>query len=228
MVSESPTGALGRQWQVVVGGHRIEVLGPPDEDELLDDPAVQARFESDEYLPYWGQLWPAAVMLAEYILADEPGDSRPALEVGCGLGLSAIAAKMAGWDILATDYDEDALRYTRINAQRNGFANLPVRLVDWRNPIGLSRYARIFASDVLYEARNRQPLANFISAFLAEEGVAIIADPNREAAMGFEATLSQAGLICRTSPTHANQPYGRYVKGTIYAIRRRVARSSRL
>jgi predicted nicotinamide N-methyase len=210
-----------RRWQIMLGTRQVEILGPPDEDALLEDPAVIARFETDEYLPYWGQLWPAAVMLAECVLADEPGLSRPALEVGCGLGLPAIAAKMAGWCILATDCDEIALQYARENAALNGMADLPVRLLDWRKPTDLKRYHRILGADVLYERRHHQPIADLIAMLLDDQGAALISDPNREVARSFDEVLLRSGLTCERLPTHANQPYGRYVDGTIYRIRRR-------
>jgi SAM-dependent methyltransferase len=210
-----------RRWQITLGARQVEILGPPDENALLEDPEVIARFETDEYLPYWGQLWPAAVMLAEYVLADEPGLARPALELGCGLGLPAIAARMAGWCVQATDYDETALQYARENATLNGFPDLPVRLLDWRRPTELGRYHRILGADVLYERRHHQPIADLIMMLLDDHGLALISDPNRKVAKGFEEVLLRIGLGCEKLPTHANQPYGRYVDGTIYKIRRR-------
>ncbi len=207
-----------RRWTVTLGGRHLEILGPADEDDLLDSPEVARRFEQDEYLPYWGQLWPAAVMLAEEVLDDEPGRNRPALEIGCGLGLVAIAARLAGWDVLATDYDKDALGFTRENARCNGVPSLPVKLVDWRRPRTLDRFDRLFASDVLYEHRHQTQLADTINLLLAQDGLALVSDPNRKTAQGFEDALRHVGLACRTSETHANQPHGRYVKGTIYRI----------
>ena len=53
--------------RVVVGGRSYDLLVPADPDGLLDDPRVAERFESDEYMPYWATLWPAAFGLAEYV-----------------------------------------------------------------------------------------------------------------------------------------------------------------
>ncbi len=217
----SPSIGPTRKWEVTIGGHQLNILGPADEEALLEDPLVERRFAEDEYMPYWGQLWPAAVMLAEHVLNDEPGRNRSALEVGCGLGLVALAARVAGWDVLATDYDHAALEFTRANALANGLGGINVKYVDWRKPSALNRYSRILASDVLYERRNLQPLADLFNALLADDGVALVSDPNREVAKGFSEVLSKAGLTCNTSSTHAEQPYGRYVNGTIYRIRRK-------
>jgi len=218
--TESLFGYPIRRWPITLAGGALEILGPANEDQLLEAPEVQARFDEDEYLPYWGQLWPAAAMLAEAILADEPGRGRRALEVGCGLGLPAVAARLAGWEVLATDYDEDALRFASENARLNGVADVQVRPLDWRCPDVFNRFDRIFASDVLYEHRNHQPMAELIHRLLAEDGVALVADPNRQMARGFDEVIGSVGLVLETAATHANQPYGRYVDGTIYRIRR--------
>ena len=207
-----------RREHVVLRGRSLEILMPADQDELLDDPGVQTRFEEDEYLPYWGQLWPASTMLAESILADEPGRGRRALEVGCGLGLAALAARMAGWDVLATDYDEDALRFAAENARINELGPLKVRRLDWRRPTVLERYERIFAADVLYERRHHQPIAGLVQALLARGGVAVICDPNRETARDFDDALRHAGLAWEISASQTHRPCGRYVEGTRYRI----------
>jgi len=218
--TESLFGYPIRRWPIAVAGRALEIVGPANQDELLETPEVQARFDEDEYLPYWGQLWPAAVMLAEAILADETGRGRRALEVGCGLGLPAVAAWLAGWEVLATDYDEDALQFACENARLNGVGDLQVRALDWRRLDIFDRFDRIFAADVLYERRNHQPIAELIQRLLADDGVALLADPNRQMARGFDDVLGSVGLVLETATTHANQPYGRYVDGTIYRIRR--------
>lgn len=214
------------RWTLSLSGHGIEIVGPADHDGLLDDPEVQARFEEDEYLPYWGQLWPAAVMLADHALTDEPGQGRSALEIGCGLGLVSIAARLAGWQVLATDYDQDALEFAKENARLNDLSPMPVKLLDWRKPSLLDRFDRIFASDVLYEERNHQPVADLISQLLTADGVALLSDSNRRVSRDFDRVLHHAGLTWNTSSTHANQPHGRYVEGTIYQVRRSPAGDS--
>jgi len=218
MESDHLSGYPLSRWTLTLTGRQIEVVGPANEDELLDRPEVQRRFEEDEYLPYWGQLWPAAVMLAEHVLADEPGRGRSALEIGCGLGLPAVAAGLAGWDVLATDYDQDALEFARENARLNRAPAVRAKLLDWRTPDMAGRFDRLLASDVLYERRHHQPVADFILRFLADKGEALVVDPNRKQANDFEETLRHVGLTCEKADTHANQPYGRYVKGTIYRI----------
>ncbi len=218
MESDQLSGYPLSRWTLTLKGRQIDVVGPANEEELLDRPDVQRRFEEDEYLPYWGQLWPAAVMLAEHVLADGPGRGRLAVEIGCGLGLPAVAAGLAGWEVLATDYDEDALEFARENARLNHVASVRTKLLDWRSPDLAGRFDRLIASDVLYERRHHRPVADFIVRFLADDGMALVVDPNRKQANDFEDILRHVGLTWETAATHANQPYGRYVKGTIYRI----------
>src|SRR6476469_6115404 len=45
------------------GGGELSVLRPRDSEALLDEHA----FETDEFLPYWAELWPSGVALAREI-----------------------------------------------------------------------------------------------------------------------------------------------------------------
>lgn len=54
-------------WRLELGGRPIELLGPDNYETLLDDPRVRARFDADEFMPYWANLWPGAILLAEEV-----------------------------------------------------------------------------------------------------------------------------------------------------------------
>ena len=58
-----------------VAGRVFELLIPVDYESLLDDPRVIARFEQDEYMPYWAQFWPAALLLADAVAAWGPAEA---------------------------------------------------------------------------------------------------------------------------------------------------------
>ena len=55
------------------------------------------------------------------------------LELGCGLGLPALAAALRGADVLATDWAEDAIELLQRNAERNGVF-VRVARVRWSEP----------------------------------------------------------------------------------------------
>src|SRR5205807_7139673 len=89
---------------VEVGGRRLSLLRPRDAEALLDEEA----FEHEEFLPYWAELWPAAVALARAV-AGLALDGLRVLELGCGLALPSVVAALGGADVLATDWSPDAL-----------------------------------------------------------------------------------------------------------------------
>jgi predicted nicotinamide N-methyase len=134
---------------LVVAGVELDLLRPDAPEELLDEQA----FERDEFLPYWAELWPAATALAE-ALPDVRG--LRVVELGSGLGLTALVAAAKGAEVTAADWAEDAVELLGRNAERNGLA-LRAEVRDWRVPWP-ERFDLALAADVLYERRNVEPL----------------------------------------------------------------------
>jgi predicted nicotinamide N-methyase len=181
---------------VRVGTRTVSLLRPRNADDLISE----ADYVMDERLPYWADLWPSATVLADS-LAAETGGGRTLLELGCGLGLATVAASMAGYDVLATDYYEDALRFTRENARRAGVPVPAVRMVNWRSlPDDLGRFERVIAADVLYESEYGPLVARVLSRTLAPDGVATISDPGRAAGPEFVMECEAVGLRVDTPP----------------------------
>ena len=187
--------ALGRKWvsameTVSVGTHAFTLFKPANADHLISE----ADYVMDERLPYWADLWPSARVLAATLLAEE-GSGRRLLEMGCGLGLATIAAMHAGFDVIASDYYEDALHVARSNAARNLGREPRVQLVNWREwPDDLGTFDVIMAADVLYETEYATLVSRCIARALAPDGVAIVADPGRLALPAFRDGLSAVGL----------------------------------
>jgi ETFB lysine methyltransferase len=156
----------------------FSILKPANADDLIRE----EDFVKDERLPYWADVWPSSIVLAEKLL-DLAGAGRAALELGCGVGLSTLAATSAGFDVLSTDYYEDALDVTRANVFRNFGTIARTRMVDWRHfPEDLGSFDLVFASDVLYEKEYAELLPVILGRLLASGGIALIADPGRVAA----------------------------------------------
>ena len=167
--------------EAIVDQHVFSILKPANSDDLIRE----EDFVKDERLPYWADVWPSSIILAEKLLEQE-GDGRSALELGCGVGLSTLAATSAGFDVLSTDYYEDALDVTRANVFRNLGMVARTRLVDWRHvPKDLGTFDLVFASDVLYEKEYALLLPIILCRVLATGGIALIADPGRVAAPMF-------------------------------------------
>jgi predicted nicotinamide N-methyase len=99
-------------------------------------PAIKARQAADVYelwqawekeaglecpVPHWAIVWPAAQILARYLL-DHPltANKKHVFEIGCGGGVASIAAKMSGaHQTTANDIDPITLAIARENALAN-------------------------------------------------------------------------------------------------------------
>lgn len=190
LVRELETRFVTSTVDVPVADATLSILKPRNSDDLISE----ADYVRDERLPYWADVWPSSVILAKR-LANDAGNGRSFLELGCGLGIVSITAMRSGFDVLASDYYEDALRFTRANAWRNLRREPSVRMIDWRAlPADLGAYDMIVAADVLYEMTYAELIADVLASGLARRGTAIIADPGRIAVDQFIAACDARGL----------------------------------
>ena len=217
---ETPFDALGplAREEVFVEGRTFVLTRPTQTDRLLDHPAIHAAYAADEYLPYWADLWPAARMLAKYVLRQQWPAGLRALEVGCGLGLPGIAALSAGLRVTFSDYDSTALRFASDNARANGFTDFDTLRMDWRYPPEGVQFPVILASDLIYELRNVAPLVGLVEKLLAPGGVCLLTDQDRVPSHVLRETLVERGLPYTTQALRAGEPGGRRLKGTLYRI----------
>ena len=174
--------------------------------EAMGEGAAAPGWEADERLPYWVELWPAAVLLARAIAArPELVAGRTCLDAGCGLGLPALVAASCGGRVLAFDYEPEALIYARRNAARNLAPGAPAPLfaaMDWRRPAVSQGAAEvILGADILYERRFFEPVAAFLDHALAPAGRALIADPERSVSAGACERLRALGWRIETPLT---------------------------
>ena len=179
-----------RETVIPLIGHEIRLLHPANADELISE----ADFVADGRLPYWADLWPASRVLAAHLLANA-GAGRRLLELGCGSGLVATAAQLAGYDVTATDYYADACDFARINGWRASGRDLRAHMLDWRQlPADLGTWDVVVASDVLYEHPYAPLVAAALARTIAPTGVAWVADPGRTALPAFLSACKQRAL----------------------------------
>ena len=184
------------QRELEIGGRRVQLLMPANADELIreDD------FVRDERLPYWADLWPSARILAEELTVMRLAGQR-VLELGCGLGLVALGATLAGAEVTATDYYEDAPRFALVNVAEATGTRIATRMVNWAEmPADLGKFDVVLASDVLYEHRYAALVAHAIATTLVRGGEAIVADPGRIALQEFLDECTRIGLEHEADP----------------------------
>jgi predicted nicotinamide N-methyase len=107
--------------------------------------------------PYWALCWASGQVLAALLLAEpERVRGRRVVDVGCGSGVVAIAAALAGAaSVSACDLDPDALAATAANAALNG---VTVTLTDDLSS-ALAAADLVAAADILYDRDNLPLLA---------------------------------------------------------------------
>lgn len=185
-----------------------------DEDmEALWEQLGRDEFGADERMPYWAELWPASLLLAAWLGARrEAVAGRRCLELGCGMGLAALAGAAFGARVAAVDYAEAAVAHGARNARANGL-HVDWAVMDWRRPcFAPHRFDVVWGSDILYESRFYEPLAMLFKTLLAPGGRIWLSEPwravshsvwDRLAADGFAVARvheeSVALLACRST-----------------------------
>jgi predicted nicotinamide N-methyase len=183
---------------VQIGGRDIDLLSPANADDLISED----DYVKDERLPYWADLWPSSQILAGEVRTMRLAGQR-VLELGCGLGLVAIGAALAGGQVTATDYYDDAILFATLNVGEATGRTIAARMLDWTAmPEDLARFDLVLASDVLYEPRYAALVAGAITATLVRGGEAIVADPGRIACEDFLNECRSRGLVVSDATPH--------------------------
>jgi predicted nicotinamide N-methyase len=195
-VTDALRARLEREFDTIeevftIGGRDFVLLRPRNADDLI----TEEDYVKDERLPYWADIWPSSMMLAERLL-EERGDGKTLVELGCGSGLCACAAAISGFGVLATDYYDDALAFTELNARVNAEREVRTRHLDWSAlPADAGTFDVVIAADVMYEPRYPAMVAGALHRLMAAGGHALIADPGRIAFPDFIREIANLGLV---------------------------------
>jgi predicted nicotinamide N-methyase len=162
--------SLEQQLQRIIPGACLERVPLPDVPEInlwlmnrdypQDELSAAEVKQVMEHPLYWVFCWASGQVLARYLL-DNPGlvRGRRVLDFGCGSGVVAIAAALAGAaEVVACDLDPLALAATRLNAEENGVA---LSLADEFGTV-TGHLDLIIVADVLYDRENFSWLQRFI------------------------------------------------------------------
>lgn len=179
--------AAGRDWALERPADLESLWRSMDE----DDP------EAEEHIPYWVELWPATLALCDW-LSRQDLSGRRCLDLGCGLGLSALVAASLGARVVGMDYEHGALYFARRNARINAIGSpLWVRM-DWNRPgLAPAAFDRIWGGDIFYEQRFFEPLEALLLRCLAPGGKAWFGDPERTVSSTVWARFTRRGWRVR-------------------------------
>lgn len=171
-----------KRLELELAGRVIRLYKVSDIDLLLD------RISDSEEIPFWAELWPASLGMAQYMLNN--GDlfrSRTMLELGAGVGLAGIAAKLVGAETVQSDFMAPALEFCALNCLENQVSPAGLLQADWRCfPKDAGRFDWIIGSDILYEKTLHLHLEEVLQEHLKPSGTVVLADPGRDYARLFQ------------------------------------------
>jgi predicted nicotinamide N-methyase len=202
-VSPNDLGPLEtRDIRLPRSGVDFRITRPTDLDRLID----AMEHDPEEILPHWAEIWPSGIALADEVLLEpEAVTGQRVLELGCGLGTTAIAALQAGAGLTVTDYASGALALCMTNTQANT-GREPAQLeINWRKPdsaflaLAGEGFPVVLAADILYEARDIDPLLELVQQVVAPCGLLWLAEPGRPIAREF---VKRAGELGWPSDRH--------------------------
>jgi predicted nicotinamide N-methyase len=170
-----------KQVEIVSQDYTISLAKVVNIDDLLE-----LANDPDE-IPFWAELWPSSIGLARYILENRTRfKGKSLLELGAGLGLAGIAAKLAGGRVIQSDFTAQALRFIEVNCLRNQVPVGRLLLADWRNfPVEIGGFDWIIGADILYEKNLHGDLLKIFEQSLKPGGAVLLADPGRKHAQDF-------------------------------------------
>jgi predicted nicotinamide N-methyase len=194
------------------------------------DPILDTATGRMDLMPVWAEIWPSGIVLAGMV-AREPGafHGKRVLELGPGVGITAIAALRAGADLVVADYDARALALCALNALDQAGREPVTLAVNWRKSSAKLRaaadegFAVILAADVLYAPRDVEPLLELVERILAPDGELWLAEPGRADAKRFVQMLRERGWTGTSEECASPRPdphHRTWDVVTVYRLRR--------
>jgi predicted nicotinamide N-methyase len=165
--------------EVPVGGRRYRLFTPRAIERFLDPENPLKGF------PLWAKIWPAAMVLAEWIAGQPVDDRRSLIEIGAGLGLVSIVGADRGHRITLSEHDTHALEFARASARLNGCPDLPVIRLDWNRPWQAPGFDLILGSELVYRPEDIAPLLSLFGRLLRPGGTVVLAGETRGTTAAF-------------------------------------------
>ena len=168
---------------------------------------------TQDFNPVWSMIWPSGVVLAG-VIAREPGifQGKRVLELGPGVGVTAVAAMDAGADLVVADSEPGSLALCALNALNQVGREPQTLLVDWRDSsrdlVAAARagFAVVLAADVLYDRQTIKLMKTLLERLVAPGGEVWIAHPGRRITENFVNTLRAWGWWGRSEECASTHP----------------------
>ncbi len=147
---------------VKAGGHNLQILQIVDLEKYIDRLAEESRKTIE--LPFWAKIWPASILLSYYLTSETFARNRGSIiELGCGIGLAGLFAASSGYDVVLTDYNLDALIFTKINILKNNLQDRAhVLQVDFTRDRLSQKFDHIIGSEIFYQETGYRGLVKFL------------------------------------------------------------------
>ena len=173
---------------LAIRDRHFRLFVPKSIDKFLDHKDIFHDF------PLWSKIWEVSIILADY-LAGMPVDSEKSfLEIGCGMGVVGVVASAFGHRVTMTEYNPDALNFSRANTFANLSANdagLEITELDWSKPRLEGLFDYIIGSEVIYKEKDYQPILKLLKTYLRPSGEIILAEGVRKTSMEFFRQMSE-------------------------------------
>jgi predicted nicotinamide N-methyase len=171
-------------------------------------------------LPFWFTIWPASLLLADFISAIPPDPTKRWMEVGAGLGVSGLFAAAFGHQVTVTDKEPLSLSLARASAGLNGLSQgMTFRTLDWTDPQPLDAYDVILASEVVYDPDNLPALITFLERTLHPEGTLYLATGRQIKGLSFFEALKRDGQFVWETRERRMRGEDEVHGATLYTIR---------
>jgi 2-polyprenyl-3-methyl-5-hydroxy-6-metoxy-1,4-benzoquinol methylase len=172
---------------VLAAHKRIRLTGPRDWQD------------AGPRLLFWWQPTTAAVALASHVLGLGSLAGRRVLDVGCGLGLTGIAAGLAGASVVFLDCEATAAEFARTNALSNGLTSDQIDFLvsDWDDVAQIGSFDLVIGAEILYDYFFHDSLLRLFQASIADHGALLLADRKRLCVSRFLGRMRCKGFECK-------------------------------
>jgi len=177
-----------------ISDRTLELMCVRDLESLVDRGAL-LRGPASVEPPYWALPWIGARAIAAHVLASPPRSDERIIDLGCGLGLSGVAAGLGGAHVTFADHVDTALAFARANAELHELKSYEAHCVDFTiDRLGVA-FDRILAADVVYDPNHYVQLVAFLDAHLAKTGTLLLTESLRADARCVLRLLAERGIV---------------------------------